>query len=148
MPIVQFTEEYRFLSNFYPCKVEIYGIVFPSSEHAFVAFKTTDEKLRQEIALISTPGQVKHFGRNIELRPDWEDVKLNCMKNIVKAKFDQNPDLKAKLCSTYPEKLIEGNTWGDRFWGESPIGNGQNHLGRILMDLRDYYVRMERWFEV
>lgn len=31
--------------------------------------------------------------------------------------------------------LIEGNTWGDRFWGVCE-GFGQNHLGHVLMRVR------------
>lgn len=58
------------------------------------------------------------------------------MHDIVRAKFEQNPDLRQKLLSTGSEELIEGNTWGDTFWGVCK-GSGQNWLGRILMFVRD-----------
>lgn len=33
--IDSFTGDYRFLSNFYPCKVRYLGLVYQSVEHAF-----------------------------------------------------------------------------------------------------------------
>lgn len=57
------------------------------------------------------------------------------MEDIVRDKFTRNEDLKAMLLATGDEGLIEGNWWGDTFWGECK-GQGENHLGRILMKIR------------
>jgi hypothetical protein len=57
------------------------------------------------------------------------------MTEIIRLKF-QNPGLKAKLLATGNQELIEGNTWGDCYWGVCE-GNGQNHLGKILMQVRE-----------
>lgn len=146
-PITSFFGDYRFLSNFYPCNVEIEGIVYPSSEHAYVAYKTTDPELRKQILDLDTAGKVKRFGRKIKLRDDWEEIKIDIMFSIIKAKFDQNEDLKQKLIDTWPAELIEGNTWGDTFWGECPIGTGKNMLGKILMGVRSRY-RMEQLLDI
>ena len=60
------------------------------------------------------------------------------MLQIVRAKFAQNPDLAARLLRTGDRKLIEGNTWHDVFWGmDLNTGQGENHLGRILMQVRE-----------
>lgn len=134
--ILSFSGEHRFLSNFWPCEVEYEGISFSSVEHAYVAAKTTDIELRQEIVYVATPGKVKRFGRKLVLRDDWEDIKLSVMRNLVQQKF-QDAELMEKLQATRPCELVEGNTWGDTFWGQCPIGNGQNHLGKILMSIRD-----------
>ena len=79
----------------------------------------------------------KRRGRAVSLRPDWEQVKLGLMEEIVYAKFSQNEELRRLLLSTGDRVLIEGNTWNDTFWGVSlKSGNGQNHLGKILMKVR------------
>ncbi len=74
----------------------------------------------------------------MKLRSDWEQVKVRIMKEICKAKFDQNETLRQQLLATGNEPLEEGNTWGDRIWG-TVDGVGQNHLGKILMEIRKEY---------
>jgi ribA/ribD-fused uncharacterized protein len=136
--ILTFFGEYRFLSNFYPAELVWDNIVWSSSEHAYVAAKTNDRKLRLEISKMAGKGVVKKFGQRLPLRPDWEEVKYDIMLEIVRAKFTQNPDLKAKLLATGDAHLEEGNTWNDRTWGVCPpgSGNGKNWLGKILMQVR------------
>lgn len=58
------------------------------------------------------------------------------MYEICLAKFSQNEELKIKLLATGDEHLEEGNTWGDRIWG-TVNSKGQNHLGKILMRVRE-----------
>ena len=135
-PITSFTGQYRFLSNFYPCEVFYEGILYPSSEHAYMASKTNDLQLKKLISTILQPSDAKKFGRKIDLRKDWDDLKLEYMEQILRIKFS-NPELREKLKSTKNRVLIEGNKWGDTFWGESPLGNGFNHLGKIIMRIRD-----------
>lgn len=140
--IASFDGEYRFLSNFWKAPVEYEGIVYPSSEHAYQAAKTLDKGVRSVFAEIASPGAIKKMGQTITLRPDWEDVKINVMRDIVTAKFEQNADLMEKLMTTKGHDLIEGNTWGDTFWGECPLGKGRNELGKILMSIRDDITRL------
>lgn len=138
MKIATFFGKYRFLSNFYPAEFVWDNIVWPSSEHAYVAAKTLDRDLRLQISKMDGKGQVKRFGKTIDLRPDWEEVKVDIMREIVRVKFSQNPDLKQQLLDTGDAELEEGNTWGDRVWGVCPpnSGHGRNELGKILMQLR------------
>jgi ribA/ribD-fused uncharacterized protein len=142
--ILTFFDEYRFLSNFYPAELVWDNIVWPHSEAAYQAAKTTDRKLRLAMSKI-TAGESKRFGKTIELRSDWEEVKCGIMKEIVEAKFRQNPELKAKLLATGTAHLEEGNTWGDRIWGVCPpgSGNGTNWLGKILMEVRAEFRKEE-----
>lgn len=140
--IRSFDGEYRFLSNFCMAPVEYEGIVYPSTEHAYQAAKTLNKDLRGAFAEITSPGAVKKLGQTISLRLDWEDIKISVMRNIVTAKFEQNPDLMKKLMATKGHELIEGNTWGDTFWGQCPIGKGRNELGKILMSIRDDITRI------
>lgn len=134
--INSFRGEHGFLSNFYPAKVVYEGMEYPTSEHAFQAAKSPVTGVRMIIARASSPGDAKQLGRKIALRSDWENIKLQVMEDIVRAKFSQNADLRIMLVQgTGDAELIEGNTWGDEFWGVCN-GEGENHLGKILMEVR------------
>ena len=130
-----FDGEFDFLSNFYESTIYHDGIKYPTVEHAFQAAKTMDLNERIKIANMNTPGKAKRAGRKVALRPDWEQVKFEVMKELVTIKF-LNPDLKAKLLATKNAELIEGNTWNDTCWGVCK-GIGQNNLGKILMEVRE-----------
>ena len=132
--IDSFSGNYRFLSNFYPAEVEHEGVRYPTTEHAFQAAKALDPSKREEIREADTPRLAKQLGRTVELRADWEEIKLDVMLGVVRRKF-RNPDLRQKLLDTDNAELVEGNTWGDSFWGVCE-GRGQNQLGRILMRVR------------
>ena len=136
--IDSFKGENRFLSNFWPAEVELDGMLFPTVEHAYVAAKTLDPEKRAEIRLVNTPGQVKRLGRTLDLRADWDEVKLGIMEGLVRQKF-QHPELAALLLATGDQELVEGNTWDDTFWGVC-FDVGCNHLGLILMKVRDELV--------
>ena len=71
----------------------------------------------------------------MDLREDWETVKIDVMRDVLKSKFSLNSELREKLIATGDVELIEGNHWNDRFWGVCR-GKGQNHLGKLLMELR------------
>lgn len=129
-----FFNERRWLSNFHLCQVEYDGLKYPSSENAYQAAKCLVEKDRLQFVQI-TPEQARILGKHVQVRPDWEYVKEGVMHNILYAKFDQNRDLYKKLQDTGTEDLVEYNWWGDRYWGVYK-GKGENHLGKILMKLR------------
>ena len=101
--------------------------------------KTLDMKEREEIRAATTFKQAKHLGYLVTLRKDWEKVKLQVMEDLLQQKF-KHPDLRAKLIATYPEELIEKNTWNDTFWGQCK-GKGENHLGKLLMKIREELIR-------
>jgi ribA/ribD-fused uncharacterized protein len=131
-----FTDEYDFLSNFFFAPVHMDGASYPTVEHAFQAAKTFDAKERARVRGCSTPAQAKGVGRSVTLRKDWESVKLGIMEALVREKFTKHDELRTKLLATGERRLIEGNTWGDAFWGVCR-GRGKNHLGRILMRVRE-----------
>lgn len=134
--ITSFTGDFAFLSNFYEAQVIYRGIVYPTAEHAYQAQKTTDIGVQEQIRAAPTPGRAKKIGNSIALRPDWEDIRVDVMEDIIWEKFTQNEDLAQRLINTYPQELVEGNDWGDQFWGVSG-GTGNNMLGQILMRARD-----------
>ena len=129
-------ERYNFLSNFYEARVVYGGLAFDSNEAAFQAQKCITEEEKVQFTVFG-PGKSKGVGRRVQLRPDWEQVKVGIMEEIVRAKFAQHPELAAKLLATGDRVLIEGNHWGDTFWGvDTRTGQGENHLGQILMKVR------------
>lgn len=136
--ISSFRDEYFFLSNFYPVEIKLDGIVYPNAETAFQAQKTLDDEERRKFSMLKNPVQAKRLGRKVKLRDDWEEVKLDIMTEVVSQKFLQHPHLIEMLLQTGDEELVEGNKWGDRFWGVCK-DKGENHLGKILMKIRDAY---------
>ena len=138
-PITSFSGEYRFLSNFYERPIEVGNRRWASSEHAYQAAKSLLISDWDAIQSCRTPGEAKRMGMRISLRPDWHEVRLPIMEEIVAAKFDQHDDLRLHLIMSNPSELIEGNHWGDVFWGVCK-GRGENHLGKILMKIREEYL--------
>ena len=132
--IFEFTGEYRFLSNFWSCYVPYEDILYPSVENAYQAAKCAHKDDRKRF-LFCKASEAKRLGQLIEMRSDWEDVKVSKMRSLVKEKFSRHLDLAKKLLETGDEELQEGNWWGDKFWG-TVNGQGQNMLGKILMSIR------------
>ena len=138
MAIREFKGKYKFLCNFdHPRPVTIFGLTFQNSEAGFQAMKTISLKARKAFCNLE-PATAKALGRALSLRSDWDEVKDGIMKQIVEAKFRQNPDLVEHLLATGDEELIEGTWWNDRYWGiDLRTGIGENVLGRILMQVRE-----------
>lgn len=133
--IKTFHGEAAFLSSFWAAPITFDGIEFPTVEHAYQAAKTLDFHRRYEISKIATPGQAKRAGQKVTLRPDWENIKEQIMLELVILKFMTHRKLRDLLLSTGHAELIEGNTWGDTYWGVCN-GVGQNVLGKVLMLVR------------
>lgn len=134
--IRHFRGRFAFLSNFASSPITVDGIDYPTAEHAFQAHKTLDPRERSRIASLPDPAAAKKAGRKVELRPDWEDVKIDVMRAVLLQKFAPGSELAVELLRTGAVELIEGtDTWNDRFWGVAK-GLGENHLGRLLMEIR------------
>ena len=120
--VTEFRGEFFFLSNFYYAPITYMGQRYANNEAAFQAQKTRNPNKRREFSIqnLQHPGDAKRLGRHLQLREDWEEIKL---------------ELREKLLQTCCCPLFEENTWGDRYWG-TVNGYGENHLGIILMDIR------------
>jgi ribA/ribD-fused uncharacterized protein len=130
---------YRWLSNFHLCSVEYEGVVYPSSENAYQAAKIVPE---QRGAFVSyTPSQTKRLWKSFtpldRIDAEWSARKYDVMYSILLDKYTRNPDLKAMLLATDTKYLEETNHWSDVYWGVYfKTGEGENNLGKILMDIR------------
>lgn len=140
-----FSGDLEYLSNFSRHPVVYDGYEFPTLENAFQAAKTTDYRLRGTFVSLS-PAAAKRAGRQIDLRPDWEQRKLQIMRKLLMSKFVGNPSLVDKLIYLGDLPLVETNTWHDNEWGDCLCGRpacaapGKNLLGISLMRLRDFLI--------
>lgn len=139
--IVQFQDDYRWLSNFTPLETPImlHGNVYPTVEHYYVAMKTDDLELRKDIANCDTPGKAKSLGQSIELVANWSKRKGQVMLYATTFKYAPcNPILRQKLIDTEQIHIQEGNWWNDTYWGVCLKTNkGKNVLGNIIMSVRN-----------
>lgn len=137
--ITKFAGEHFFLSNFYPCFIKHEGYIYPSVENAYQAYKTLDLNARN-VFLDCKPNKAKKIGQTLTLRPNWDIIKVPLMKGLLYQKFNK-PEFKELLLGTGDTELVEGNWWGDTFWGVCH-GEGKNVLGTLLMELReDLYIQ-------
>ena len=130
--IEEFKGYYSFLSNMY---------VLPSGksvEHYFQASKSATVEDWNYVIGATTPYDARFRGRSITARKDWLKVRDEFMLDEVRSKFYIFSELKQKLLDTKDELLVEGNTWGDKYWGvDLKTGIGENKLGKILMSIRE-----------
>lgn len=73
--VVSGAQEREEFANFLPCRIEKDGVVYPSAEHFFQAHKTLDARRRSAVAAASFR-DVYMAGQSVDLRPDWEGIKL------------------------------------------------------------------------
>lgn len=126
---------YEYLSNFYMSSVSYDGMMYPSVEHAYQASKSPDIYTRILIKKAKDPNSAKRMGQSIVVRPNWSDVRLDVMKELIREKF-KNPFIRWRLKETMGKSLVNENRWNDKFWGVVG-GVGENWLGRILEEVRE-----------
>ena len=135
---------YGFLSNLYQCSVHLWGITFPTSEHAYhwaKAYLIEDEVSKERILSITNPWDAMDFGKHI-LRPGssccqkWSLLQYHVMFKIVSTKFFQHPQLFDKLKTTGSRQLIEDTPHS--VWGRGTTSSpGRNLMGQILSRVRE-----------
>lgn len=129
-----FRGKYVFLSNFYWSPFVFDGQVYSTAEAAFQAQKCADPDDMDAFVALDSGRAAKALGRKVRMRDDWDDIKVDVMRRVIDAKFS-NERLATKLLAVEGE-IVEDNTWHDTFWGRCN-GQGENWLGRILMDKRE-----------
>ncbi len=132
--ILEFQGENRFLSNFAVSPIKYLGMRAGTVEHAYQAAKMISLSDKKKVLNCSSPYLAKRIARRLKIREDWDSMKIDWMEHFLFEKFEI-PFLKTKLLATEDDWLIEGNTWGDQFWGFSR-GSGKNILGLLLMKTR------------
>lgn len=133
----------NWFSNMLPMMPIVYqGVTYNTSENFYQAMKLPKDRidLRQEIALLS-PYEAKRAVRDktkYKWRDDWtKEESLKVMEFILRHKFTFAP-YKEMLEMTEDWEIVEWNNWGDVFFGKDIVTRvGENHLGKILMKMRE-----------
>lgn len=134
--ITRFRGPFKFLSNLYATPITYKGHTYCCLEAAYQAQKSLDSTIHARFANIRLSYKARGMGQRIKpVRPDWFDIRLSIMEELLRIKFS-DPVLKECLQCTGQSKIVECNTWGDTFWGIYN-GVGENHLGTLLMKVRD-----------
>lgn len=138
-PITDFKGSmYQFLSNFSKYSVNIDGLTYPTSENAYQALKCHDMEVRRQFTTLS-PEAAMILGRAIVPWTHISDTqRVENMRRVLLDKFRPGRLCWLKLMATRDRQLSEVNTWGDKFFGVCD-GEGEDQLGKILMDIRSSY---------
>lgn len=140
-----FFAQYRFLSNFYPSEVYLETLRFKNVECAYQAAKVwpDDRHLFQS----ATPAESKLLWKTLPLldeTPDqWNNRRYEVMAGLVFQKYHINLNLRKRLLDTGENYLEETNAWGDVFFGTDIKKGGENKLGKLLMNVRDFWKKSE-----
>lgn len=126
-----------FLSNFYPSRIKIWNMNFYNADAAYQAGKFLD---KPEIAVRFTHLNGQETTQvskklNYQRRGDWYQVREKIMLEVLRAKFDQNPELTELLLATGDAYLVLHSNQ-DVLWTDSLDGSGKNRLGQFLMQIR------------
>lgn len=143
--ITEFIGSNAFLSNMYEVPIEYMGIVFRSSENLYQSFKSNMPEEIKALAQLD-PKLSKRYWRTSPIRnPEFFSKREHYMYIALREKFIQHPILAKMLLATKDAELLEGNWWGDLFWGvDHKTLEGQNVLGKLLMQIREE-LRNERF---
>jgi len=142
-----YEQDYYVLSNFSAFNLRWNDRTFPTSEHAYHWAKFPQETrdatgiyVRDAIWGAASAHEAFKLAEKWRLlrRPDWDDVKVSVMLDILRAKAAQHEYVRRKLLATGDRELIE-DSWRDDFWGWGPNRDGQNQLGKLWMQVRAEY---------
>ncbi len=136
-----FFGDYAYLSNMYllDISIEYNGMLYKSTENAYQSAKFDDISMKVEIQNMS-PKKSKIYARKNKqfIIPNWYDIRLNIMREVVFKKFLYNIELQEMLINIGDAYIEETNNWNDIYYGVCN-GVGKNHLGLILMQTRKYF---------
>ncbi|GMQ95182.1 MAG: hypothetical protein BMS9Abin13_294 [Patescibacteria group bacterium] len=133
-----YEQEFYVFSNFSSFKLEWKGFLWMTSEHAYHSEKFEDENLIEQLKNTRSAHDAMKlaYANKSKYRKDWDNMKLEVMKEILRAKVQQHLYVKKKLLESGHKELIE-NSWRDPYWGWGPNKDGENHLGKLWMEIRD-----------
>ncbi len=130
--------ELGYLANYSDYGFMVDGVYYPTAEHFYQASKFDNPEIIQKILSCKTAREAASVGRdrNNKRIDHFKDIKLDKMYQAVYEKFQQNPDIRKKLIETGDEEIRE-MTDQESYWGVGPQLDGENHMGEILMRVRE-----------
>lgn len=136
-----FTPPFYALDNFSAYTVEIWGKQFQTSEHAYQwkKYSVSHPELAEQILNTKNPNAAKKISdaHKKEGMPNWSEVKVGVMEEILRAKIAQHEKVQKVLEETGTKTIVE-NSPQDNFWGIGD-GSGRNELGKLWMRLREEF---------
>lgn len=127
---------FRSFSNFALTQIEIDGRQYPTVEHFYQASKALIDAEHEIIRSARTPKEAKALGRKVvQLRPEWDRVRIDVMRKALVTKFRQHPALGELLLSTGHRPIHELSPH-DAVWAWW-YGSGGDLLGKLLVELRE-----------
>ena len=155
--ITQFKGKYDFLDPAYYCLAGYDGVIYNSSEAAFLASQYDAPYFRSMFRDTALPiWRARDLAKRLQKRRDWTpELSLELMRRITLDKFSRSPKLRSLLLATRHELIVAENNWHEQFWGrcicnirpgkyskkDACLVPGNNHLGNILMSVRDQLAR-------
>jgi ribA/ribD-fused uncharacterized protein len=134
-----YEQDYYVLSNFSAFRLNFGSIWHDTSEHAYhwMKFRGACAQTQMAIATAESAHDAFKIAERYRdrRRSDWDAVKVDVMRQILRAKANQHEYVRRKLLATGDRELIE-NSWRDDFWGWGPNRDGQNMLGQLWMEIR------------
>jgi ribA/ribD-fused uncharacterized protein len=137
-----YEQDFYVLSNFSAFCVHWRGKPFFTSEHAYhwARFELPEGRgvlLQDCVQRAASAHEAFKFAQaeKSKQRADWDAIKVDTMREILREKAAQHEYVARKLEATGDRELIE-NSWRDDFWGWGPNRNGQNMLGKLWMEIR------------
>lgn len=135
-----YEHDFYVLSNFSSFRLQWSGHDFDTSEHAYhwEKFNGADPEVQSMILECRSAHEAFKLAESQKLlrRQDWDNVKVDVMRKIIRAKAEQHEYVMRKLLATGNRRLVE-DSWRDDFWGWGPNKDGKNMLGKLWMELRD-----------
>lgn len=139
-------------SNWYvPADFYYDGLKFKSSEHFMMYKKATqfgDLETAMKILKSETPADAKNLGREVKnfVAKEWDEVCYSVVKEAVRLKFSQNPELKSIMLEvgkgrTFVEGSPKDKRWGIGMDWTDPAADdesnwkGTNWLGKCLTEI-------------
>ncbi len=138
-----YEKEFYVFSNFSSFQIMYEGKLYPTSEHVYHAMKFTDPEIQEKMRLAISAHEAFYLARDFEdkKRSDWNDVRYEYMKQILRLKVEQHPYVKKKLIASDGLIIIE-DSWRDAAWGWGPDRDGQNLLGNAWMEVRSEIMKL------
>jgi len=136
--ILFYEQEFYVFSNFSSFKLKWKGFDWMTSEHAYHSEKFDDSNLIEQLKETRSAHDAMKFtyANRKNYKKNWDDIKLKVMKDILCAKVEQHPYVKKKLLESDDKELVE-NSWRDSYWGWGLNKDGENHLGKLWMEVRN-----------
>ena len=148
---VAFQSRHSILSNHHPCTIRDGDKVYNSSEqmyHYTRAIENEEGGVAKQIMRESNAGKIMRLGKLVKESKEWKAKEVPTMAVILKKKFDQNPQLKDKLCkitgnfyeaTLHPVYGCGFSLAQSKSIKKKNITSG-NKLGEELGKLRDSYI--------